>query len=72
MVSSPIDADDLIIYTLNGLPAEYNSFKTSIRTRSSAISIEELHVLLLVEELNMEVIDDRLYSIGICLIQIHW
>ncbi|XXG59573.1 hypothetical protein AAC387_Pa04g1633 [Persea americana] len=54
VVSSPVDADDLVLYTLNGLPVEYNSFKTSICTRSSAISIEELHVPLLVEEPNMD------------------
>lgn len=45
-VSSPVDVDDLVLYTLNGFPTEYNSIKTSIRTRSSTISIEELHVLL--------------------------
>lgn len=52
MVSIPVDADDLILYTLNCLLTEYNSFKTSIRMRSSAISLEELRVFLLVEELN--------------------
>lgn len=53
-VSNPIDDDDLILYTLNGLPSEFGPFKTSIRTRSSPISIEELHVLLLCEELSIE------------------
>lgn len=50
----PIDTIDLIIYTLNGLPLEYSQFKTSIRTRTTPISIEEFHVLLLCEELNLE------------------
>ncbi|KAJ8636432.1 hypothetical protein MRB53_010699 [Persea americana] len=53
-VLCPVDEEDLIIHTLNGLPQEYAAFKTSIRTRSSPISLEELHVLLLCEELNIE------------------
>lgn len=52
--SSPLDDDGLVIYTLNGLPSEYGFFKTSIRTHSSPISLEELHVLLLCEEMNIE------------------
>lgn len=31
-VSCPVDDEDLIIHTLNGLPSEYGPFKTSIRT----------------------------------------
>lgn len=46
-VSCSVDEEDLIIHTLNGLPPEYGPFKTSIRTCSHPISIEELHVLLL-------------------------
>lgn len=53
-VSCPVDEEDLIIHTLNGLPPEYGAFKTAIRTRSSPISIEELHVLLLREEMNLD------------------
>lgn len=53
-VHCPVDDEDLIIHTLNGLPQEYVSFKTSIRTRSSPLTIEELHVLLLCEELSIE------------------
>lgn len=52
-VSNPIDDEDLILYTLNGLSSEFGPFKTSIRTRSSPILIEELHVLLLCEELSI-------------------
>lgn len=52
--SCPIDDDDLIIYTLNGLPPEYGPFKTSIRTRSNPISLEELNVLLSCEESNID------------------
>lgn len=49
-----VDDEDLIIHTLNGLPPKYGPFKISIQTRSSPISIGELHVLLPCEELNIE------------------
>lgn len=39
---------------LNGLTSVCGPFKTSICTRASHISIEELHVLLLCKELNLE------------------
>ncbi|KAJ8622060.1 hypothetical protein MRB53_030589 [Persea americana] len=45
-VCSPVDDEDIIIYTLNGLPPEYGPFRTSIRTRSALMLLEELHVLL--------------------------
>lgn len=45
-VSILVDNDDLVIFTLNGLPSEYSTFKTSMRTRSLPISFEELHVLV--------------------------
>lgn len=54
VVLSPVDEEDLIIYALNGLPPDYAAFRTSIRTRSSPLSIEELHVLLLCEEMSLE------------------
>lgn len=50
----PVDDEDLLIHTLNGFPSEFGPFKTSICTRSSLITIEELHVLLICEEMNME------------------
>lgn len=49
-VSSPVDDEDMILHTLNGLLQDYAAFKTSIRTRSAPITIEELHALLLCEE----------------------
>lgn len=54
VVLCPVDDEDLIIHTLNGLPSDYGPFKTSIRTRYSPISLEELHVLLLCEELSLD------------------
>ncbi|KAJ8622779.1 hypothetical protein MRB53_031308 [Persea americana] len=54
MALCPVDDEDLLTHTLNGLPSEYGPFKTSIRTQSSGISLEELHVLLLREEMSIE------------------
>lgn len=45
-VSVTIDDEDILLYTLNGLPTEYNSFRTSIRTRSESVTLDELHALL--------------------------
>lgn len=45
-VSVLVDDEDLVIYTLNGLPSEFNTFRTSMRTRSRLVSFAELHVLL--------------------------
>ena len=41
---------EILVHTLNGLPASFNAFHTSIRTRSGTISLEELHILLILEE----------------------
>ena len=49
-----IDEEDVLIHTLNGLPHEFNAFKTSIRTRAQPITIEELHTLLKAEELTLD------------------
>lgn len=48
-----MDDEDLLIHTLNGLPSKNGPFKTSIRTRSSPTSLEELHALLLCEEMSI-------------------
>lgn len=48
-VSAPLD-EDIILYILNGLPAQYNSFKTAIRAISHQISVIDLQELLLIEE----------------------
>lgn len=45
-VAVKIDDEDVLLYTLNGLPVEYNSFRTSIRTRRESVSLDELHALL--------------------------
>ncbi|KAJ4947955.1 hypothetical protein NE237_014203 [Protea cynaroides] len=50
---SPVSDDDLVIYILDGLPLTYRQFGYSVRIRSrtSQLSLEELHTLLICEEL---------------------
>ncbi|KAL5731822.1 hypothetical protein ACHQM5_004515 [Ranunculus cassubicifolius] len=48
---SIVDDGDLLVYILNGLPAEFDAFSTSIRVRSDDVTIDELHALLINEEL---------------------
>ncbi|PKU82366.1 Retrovirus-related Pol polyprotein from transposon TNT 1-94 [Dendrobium catenatum] len=51
---SKIDAEDVTLYILNGLPTEYNPFKTAIRTSLSPISLDTLYSLLCSEEINLQ------------------
>eukprot|EP00268_Persea_americana_P057832 TRINITY_DN69559_c0_g1_i1.p2 TRINITY_DN69559_c0_g1~~TRINITY_DN69559_c0_g1_i1.p2 ORF type:complete len:133 (-),score=16.06 TRINITY_DN69559_c0_g1_i1:588-986(-) len=53
--SAPMSEDDLILHTLSGLPSIYRPFQTSICTRSrhDLVSLEELHTLLVCEELSL-------------------
>jgi hypothetical protein len=46
IINSPIDNDDLVIHTMNGLGSEYKEVAASIRTREKSLSFEELHDLL--------------------------
>ncbi|KAI0501131.1 hypothetical protein KFK09_016074 [Dendrobium nobile] len=50
---SAVDTEDIVLYILNGLPPSYQSFKTSIRTMLSPISLDNLYALLLSEEVNI-------------------
>ncbi|KAI0507419.1 hypothetical protein KFK09_013544 [Dendrobium nobile] len=50
---SPIDNEDILLYTLNGLPPQYQAFKTSIRTTLTPVALEDLYSLLLSEEINL-------------------
>ncbi|XP_022157455.1 uncharacterized protein LOC111024149 [Momordica charantia] len=63
-VSVVVDDEDLLIYTLNGLPSAYNVFRTSMRTRSQSVTFDELHVLMKSEEvaLDRQVKRDDLFS----------
>ena len=49
--NSPVSDDDLQVCILNGLSSNYQSFASSIRTSSTSVNIEELHSLLVAEEL---------------------
>lgn len=49
-----IDTEDVILYTLNGLPTIYNSFKTAIRTSLTPISLDILYSLLCSEDINLQ------------------
>ncbi|KAI0513689.1 hypothetical protein KFK09_009719 [Dendrobium nobile] len=52
---STVDIEDIILYILNGLPPTYQSFKTSIRTMLTSISLDQLYPLLLSEEIHLAV-----------------
>lgn len=54
LAGSQIDSEDLVLITLNGLSDDYCAFKTSIRTRSTPIAMEELCALLLSEAIHEE------------------
>ena len=49
-VSVFMDDEELLHIILDGLPSEYDSFSSAIRTRSEVLSVEELNVLLNAEE----------------------
>ncbi|KAA0067173.1 retrotransposon protein [Cucumis melo var. makuwa] len=51
--SISLEDEEILVHTLNGLPVSFNAFRTSIRTRSGNISLEELHTLLISEETTM-------------------
>ena len=42
--------EDIVILALNGLPAEYNTFRCVVRGRESVISLKEFRSQLLAEE----------------------
>lgn len=46
---------DILLITLNGLPVEYNHFKSHIRARPVSITLAELRTLLLAEEQDIAV-----------------
>ncbi|KAM2587639.1 hypothetical protein TB1_044802 [Malus domestica] len=46
--------EDIVILALNGLPAEYNTFRCVVRGRESVISLKEFRTQLLAEEAIVE------------------
>ena len=49
-VSTFVDDEELLHIILDGLPSEYDSFSSAIRTRSDVLSVDELNVLFNAEE----------------------
>ncbi|KAJ8629045.1 hypothetical protein MRB53_022368 [Persea americana] len=51
---APVREDDLVLYTLSGLPLVYRPFQTAICTRSrhDPVSSDELYTFLVCEELS--------------------
>ncbi|XP_028071092.1 uncharacterized protein LOC114273489 isoform X2 [Camellia sinensis] len=54
LACAPVDDEDIVLFILNGLPDEYNAFKTTICARSDSISPENLCSLLRSEEIHIE------------------
>ncbi|KAI0493214.1 hypothetical protein KFK09_027490 [Dendrobium nobile] len=52
-VGSYINPEDIMLYTLNGFPPQYQAFKASIQTKHTPISLEDLYSLLISEEINI-------------------
>ncbi|KAI0511944.1 hypothetical protein KFK09_012578 [Dendrobium nobile] len=50
---SPLDPEEVIFYTLNGLAPQYQALKMAIRTNLQPISLDDLYTLLCSEELNL-------------------
>lgn len=59
LLGSPQDAEDIILYILNGLPPAYNAFKIAIRTKLQPISLGGLYSLLCSEEVNITIDEVR-------------
>lgn len=43
LAGSPIVQDDLILYTLNGVGADYREIAAAIKARDTCISFEDIH-----------------------------
>ncbi|KAI0496218.1 hypothetical protein KFK09_022527 [Dendrobium nobile] len=52
-VGCPIVFEDILLYSLNDLPPQYEAFNSSIRTKLTPIILEDLNSLLLSEEINL-------------------
>ncbi|XP_028548626.1 uncharacterized protein LOC110093684 [Dendrobium catenatum] len=51
---SEIDQEDVLLYTMNGLPPSYNALKTTIRAMQSPMDLDTLYSLLITEEINLQ------------------
>ncbi|PKU70861.1 Retrovirus-related Pol polyprotein from transposon TNT 1-94 [Dendrobium catenatum] len=50
---STIESEDIIMYILNGLPPQYQAFKTIIRTMQSSLSLDNFYSILISEEIHV-------------------
>jgi hypothetical protein len=50
VIDSPISADDITLYALNGLGSEFRDIAALIRNRESSLTFEELHDMLVSHE----------------------
>ncbi|XP_028556243.1 uncharacterized protein LOC110114731 [Dendrobium catenatum] len=50
---APVEVENVIHYTLNGLPNTYQALKTAIRTNLRSVSLDEIYALLCSKELNL-------------------
>lgn len=57
MVSAPLKVEDIVLYTLNGLPVEFNAFKTVIQIRFHFVPLEELQDLLQIKEQQLTIVE---------------
>ncbi|PKU73085.1 hypothetical protein MA16_Dca016152 [Dendrobium catenatum] len=57
-----INKEDIILYSLNGLPPAYQSFKSTIRTMVQPISLDDLYAFLIIEEINLNAEAARQYN----------
>ncbi|PKU81996.1 Retrovirus-related Pol polyprotein from transposon TNT 1-94 [Dendrobium catenatum] len=48
-----IEEEDVILYILRGLPPTYNPFKTSIRTMTQPLNLDQLYSFLITEEIHI-------------------
>ncbi|PKU88027.1 Retrovirus-related Pol polyprotein from transposon TNT 1-94 [Dendrobium catenatum] len=48
-----VDEEDIILYILNGLPSTYQAFKTSIRTMTQPLNLDQLYSFLISEEIHV-------------------
>lgn len=52
-LGSILSIEDVVLYTLNGVPSGYQDFKTVIRTNLQPIGFDDFYALLCSEELNI-------------------
>jgi len=52
-IGTPVDDEDLVAVTLNGLGKNYNQFRTSIAVRKTFLDFQDLITLLISEEMRI-------------------